>query len=108
MKKIIVASLFAVGALTACPSPSDNWCLEVQKCAEKDDPAAECQKLKDDRDADEQKCADACKAEGDALATCILANGKCEEKVFGGDPELYTDTCKSEAEDAAKCSEDNC
>ena len=112
MKKILALSLVAIATAVGCTSPSDNLCLESAECAGEEDPAQFCADAKADQDEDAKACSDACKSEGDALAQCVLDNGKCEEiegtdvKAFG--LATYGDECKDQAEAAATCAEDNC
>jgi hypothetical protein len=107
MKKFAVcfAALAAVVSASGCLSPSEQACIATQECAGEEDPAAKCTELKNDRSEDEQRIADACAAEGDAFATCFLANSECTDEVLG-DADTF-EACADEAEASAKCAEDN-
>lgn len=106
MKKILALSIVALAALVGCTSPGDQLCLTSAECAGEEDPAAFCTDAKNDRSEDEQACADACKAEGDAFAQCYLDNGECKDEVFG-DLDTF-EACEAEATAAGECAEENC
>jgi hypothetical protein len=109
MKKIaLTVSTLAIAVVTGCTSPSDNLCLQQAECAGEDDPATFCQEAKDDLDEDEQRIRDACAAENDAAATCLLENGECQD-IAGVQVFTTTDAadCEAEFEASAECVADN-
>jgi hypothetical protein len=111
MKKIALSLATVVVAVTvACPSPLDSLCLEQATCAGEDDPETFCAKANARLDKDERRVRDACRAEDEALATCILQNGTCDDDE--GDSGMSFDVtdpddCVDESAEAADCIADN-
>ena len=111
MKKIAV--LFALAALaisTGCLSNGAQACIKGEECKGTADPAATCQGFQDDIDADEDLKAlqDACAAESDAFAVCLLANGECVDEVFGAEALTPPDgACVDAATALSECNADN-
>ena len=116
MKKIAV--LFALAALvttTGCLSNGAQACIKSAECAGEADPAAFCQDAQDDIDADEDLKAlqDACAAESDALAACLVASGTCDEveglddPIFGVEATGADGACEDLAKANSDCFVDN-
>jgi hypothetical protein len=108
MKKIalVLAALSSVVAASGCLSNAAQACIKSAECSEEADPAAFCEKA--DADATEA-CADidfcpeikeGCAAENDAVSACTVANGKCEDGVFGA---TLADDCETEIKASADC-----
>jgi len=113
MKKIAlcVAALASIVATSGCLSNQAQACIKSAECAEEADPAAFCEEAKADCDADADCKAlqDACAAENDALAACLIANGTCDEiegvegKFFGTEAIGEDGACNSQATAAGEC-----
>lgn len=102
MKKFaVVFAVAAVAALSGCPSNSAQACLKAAECAEEEDPAQFCTDAEADCKDDCATIKEACTAEQDALAACLVTNGKCEDKIFGA--AAFGDECKDQAEASTDC-----
>lgn len=112
MKKttvLVALAALIVAATVGCASPTDQLCIENQKCEGAADPAAECAELKADCEEDEE-CADAqerCKTQGDAVSACILAGPSSCQDV--GEASFYLpedeDACSEELQALIDCQE---
>ena len=110
MKKIAFSLVAVVAAFTtSCVSNEAQACLNAAECVGEEDPAAFCEDAKADTDeacADDENCTkikEACAAEADAVAACTVANGTCEDEVFGA---TIPEDCEAEIEASTDCATD--
>jgi hypothetical protein len=111
MKKIAlcVAALATIVAASGCLSNEAQACIKSQECAGEADPAAKCEELQADCDADCQEIKTACAAQNDALAACLVANGTCDEidgvdgTFFGVEALGEGGACESQGTAAGEC-----
>jgi hypothetical protein len=107
-KRVALSWILSLVVVSGCSSPTDQLCLAQAECAGEEDPAGFCQKAKDELSEDEQKLFDACQTESDAVATCALERGECNDKSFqvdGAPP--AGDVCGEEFLAFIKCASDN-
>lgn len=112
MKKIFALTTVALATLVGCATPTDNLCIEMATCAEEEDPETFCKDQKADQDEDEKACSDACSAENNAWAQCLIDNGECEE-VAGTDTKMFgmtamAEDCEELGTAASECVEEKC
>lgn len=101
--------LIALLATTGCSSPTDQFCIENEKCQGTADPAAACAELKAECEEDAE-CAESeerCRAEGDAVSACVIAGPSSCKDV--GDEQLYLpddeEACADQLQALIECQE---
>lgn len=112
MQRIFIA-VFTLATVVGCKSASDQLCEKNYECLDEEDPAAKCAEDNEEcaEDEDCQAGRDACRAQNEALSSCILGAEAKSECQGIGDIQLYLptedDVCGDELDAFLNCQEDN-